>query len=166
MMTLVKYPDMTLKFVPGKSLKMADTLSRAPLISQNAPETNELDYQVHLVTSNLPISDQKMADFRYATNNDLVLNSLKHVILKGWPNYYSQCPQEVREYWQHRDTLTVEDGLIYKGERLVVPRTMRNLIKTKIHEGHLGITKCTIRAKTVFFLAIHDERCKRRGRTL
>ena len=92
-----------------------------------------------------------MADFRYATNNDLVLNSLKHVILKGWPNYYSQCPQEVREYWQHRDTLTVEDGLIYKGERLVVPRTMRNLIKTKIHEGHLGITKCTIRAKTYFF---------------
>ena len=150
-MTLVKYPDMTLKFVPGKSLKMAGTLSRAPLISQNAPETNELDCQVHLVTSNLPISDQKMVDFRYATNNDLVLNSLKHVILKGWPNYYSQCPQEVREYWQHRDTLNVEDGLIYKGERLVVPRTMRNLIKTKIHEGHLGITKCTIRAKTYFF---------------
>ena len=43
MMTLVKYPDMTLKIrFQRKSLKMADTLSRAPLISQNAPETKRI----------------------------------------------------------------------------------------------------------------------------
>jgi len=151
MMSLVKYPDMLLKFVPGTSLKIADTLSRAPLQTHDAPEVAELECQVHRITTSIPMSEQKLSEFKKATKDDPVLTKLVQVINEGWPKDYQRCPKELNDYWQHRDTLTVDQGLIFKGEKLVVPKAMRQLVKEKIHEGHLGIGKCTVRAKTYFF---------------
>lgn len=43
--------------------------------------------------------------------------------------------------------LSVEDGLLIKGCRIVIPTELQSEMLNKLHEGHLGITKCRARAR-------------------
>lgn len=53
----------------------------------------------------------------------------------------------IKNDWPERATLTVKDGLLLKGTRLVIPSALRNDVLAKLHEGHLGIVKCKARAR-------------------
>ena len=55
------------------------------------------------------------------------------------------------EYWNHRDELSVDDGIIFRGQTLIVPRRLRAEILLQVHKGHLGITKTLERAKDSLF---------------
>ena len=45
----------------------------------------------------------------------------------------------------------MEDGLITKGARLLIPSTLRKRILEQIHEGHQGIENCMLRAREAVF---------------
>ena len=47
-------------------------------------------------------------------DNELAL--LKHTIMQGWPKSIKQGPPELQPFWTFREELTVEDGLILKGQ--------------------------------------------------
>ena len=52
----------------------------------------------------------------------------------------------------------IEDGLILKGTRIIIPDRKREEILKLIHEGHLGLNKCKMRAKeTVYWLGINKQ---------
>ena len=51
----------------------------------------------------------------------------------------------------YKTTLTVEDGLLLKGDRILIPPTLRPEILDIIHQGHLGQEKCLLRARTCVF---------------
>ena len=52
----------------------------------------------------------------------------------------------------------IEDGLILKGTRIIIPGEKREEILKLIHEGHLGLNKCKMRAKeTVYWLGINEQ---------
>ena len=68
--------DLTVHYKPGKEIPVADTLSRLYL--------NEVDdTQVHLVVTNLSVSDQKMSDLRANTASDPDMQQLITVIKEG-----------------------------------------------------------------------------------
>ena len=46
-----------------------------------------------------------------------------------------------------REELTVEDGLILKGTRIIILNNQCKAILKSIHEGHLGLNNCKPRAK-------------------
>ncbi len=54
-----------IEFTPGKYLYIADTLSRAYLLDIAESEIPEMEYQIHSVASNLPISAEKFREFIY-----------------------------------------------------------------------------------------------------
>ena len=60
-----------------------------------------------------------------------------------------KVPKQVREYWTFRDELVVIDGLILKGETIIVPQALRKDIPAQIHEGHLGIKRSKLTNKQV-----------------
>ena len=41
----------------------------------------------------------------------------------------------------------MENGLITKGARLMIPSTLRSKVLEQIHEGHLGIEKCMLKVR-------------------
>ena len=47
--------------------------------------------------------------------------------------------------------MTIQDGIVYKGERIVIPSSMRKEMKEKAHAGHLGINSCLRRARDLIF---------------
>ena len=60
-------------------------------------------------------------------------------------------PPEIIEFWNHRDKLTVTDGLILKRNKIVIPTALTHLILERIHIGHMGVEKCVHRARDVLF---------------
>ena len=39
------------------------------------------------------------------------------------------------------------EGLVFKGERIVIPVALREVMLKRVHIGHMGMVKCKIRAK-------------------
>ena len=55
------------------------------------------------------------------SNSDPELTALREIIYSGWPEKRKQVPVSLRKYWAYRDELTIENGLVLKGERVIVP---------------------------------------------
>ena len=141
--------DLDVQYKKGKDLVIADTLSRAYL-----PEVGNHDdgpLEVNLVKEQTPITPEKFEKFREETSKDPVLSAVARVILDGWPDDIKQCPFEVRQYCAVREDLSLVDGVIFKGCRLVVLQLLRNAMLRKIHESHQGIVRSKQRARDVLF---------------
>ena len=134
-------------YCPGKQLVLADTLSRAFLQDDDTLEEN---FDVNSL-SNMPISDQKLAQLQEATDNDPQLKQLSAIIKVGWPSNKQDVPKECLPFWNCRDELSVYDHIVFKGERIVVPKKLQSEMLQHIHSSHLGIEKCKRRARDVLF---------------
>ena len=67
-------------------------------------------------------------------------------LLKGWLND-GELPLQATPYYSLRDELAVQDGLILKGERVVISATLRKQMKNKVHSSHMGIESCLRRSR-------------------
>ncbi len=73
------------------------------------------------------------------------------VIQWGWPEDKKDVPSELMPYFHAREEFTVQDGLIFKGERVVIPVSLRPEIRNALHSSHLGIESCLRRARESVF---------------
>ena len=81
-----------------------------------------------------------------------------HYISTGWPCEHRRLPQELHLYWNFREDQSVEDGLVTKSSKLLIPSTLRQKVMEEIHDGHQGIEKCMLKAReSVFWPGISDE---------
>ena len=69
----------------------------------------------------IPISDQRWIAVKEATKGDEELKLLQKAITYGWPDRVNLVAEVVQKYWNFRDLLTIQDGVVYKGCRVVVP---------------------------------------------
>lgn len=146
----LKY-DVEVKYKPGKSIPVADALSRicVPKITSNEPQDFTSEYDIHFISEvPKPIS---METIKTETEKDQILVKLKEVVYNGWPEYRKQCPQDLWEYWTFRCEIVLEDGLILKGNRLIIPKSLRQQVLEAIHSGHQGETKCILLARESIF---------------
>lgn len=79
-------------------------------------------------------------------DNDHRLRQLKRYCVEGWPDTFS-IDKAFLPYWSFSEELTVQNLLQLKGTRIVIPGSLQAEILRKLHEGHLGITKCRERSK-------------------
>ena len=54
-------------------------------------------------------------------------------------------------FWNFRDTLSIKNGLITCGSRIIVPHEMRVGMLQYIHEGHQGKERCLLKARNTVF---------------
>ena len=57
----------------------------------------------------------------------------------------------MQPYFNIRDELSVQDGIIFRGDRVVVPDSMRQDMLRKIHRSHIGTEGCLRRARDVLY---------------
>ncbi|PIK34233.1 hypothetical protein BSL78_28947 [Apostichopus japonicus] len=142
--------DVTLGYRPGKQMQQADTLSRAYLPGKPQGHTSREVESVNMVYQ-LPITDSRKQAIQAHTTSDSTLQTLITIIHNGWPQSKNYLPQCVTPYYQCRDELTVQDGVVIRGERVVVPKTLRREMLDKIHSSHLGIDGCLRRARECLY---------------
>lgn len=143
--------DINVKYKPGKELLLADALSRAYLKNSDENCEDELNAEVFMLLDNFPISMDKKEAFKNEVVNDEEMQMLEKFIKKGWPSDKTNVPDVIQPYFTCSDELTMIDGLIFKAQRLVVPKKFRKEMLDRIHYSHLGIEKCKNRAREVVF---------------
>ena len=58
--------------------------------------------------------------------------------------------EEIR-YFEIWDELSVHDRVIFKGQRWIIPQTLRQKIKQKLHDSHIGSQGCLCRAQETVY---------------
>lgn len=139
--------DVDIRYKPGKEMFLADTLSRAYLNTNHASSQVETETEMVNMCESVPISPESYADIKEATAQDDTLQAVKHLILTGWPDHLKQCTQETAPYFDIRDELSYQDGVIFRGTRVIVPRQARPVIRQRLHRAHMGANSTIRRAK-------------------
>ena len=146
----------TVVYKRGAEMYLADTLSRA--VSGKAEQQvthKEAIFCTELEKTDsyqeLAISQEGLDSLQQATEEDANMKNLKAVILQGWPEEKRQLSQQLQNYFPFREELSVQNGLVFKSHRVVVPEEERPSIIEKLHASHSGIQSCIRRAREVVF---------------
>ena len=109
MMLRIQGYDLDIRYRRGKDMTLVDTLSRAflmrPSEQQDIEQVNSLDF--------VRIRKERLDELKEATSKDEVLQTLKSVIMTGWPEDRITLPTELTPYFSFRDEMSVQDGLIW-----------------------------------------------------
>uniref|UniRef100_A0A1Y1KC72 Reverse transcriptase domain-containing protein n=1 Tax=Photinus pyralis TaxID=7054 RepID=A0A1Y1KC72_PHOPY len=146
-MRLMRY-NYSVRYIQGKKLVIADALSRAPNTSQKLIDhqlTEVVEQFVHSVIKQIPVRDKFLKKIIDEQSADPILQKVKEFCVTSWPEK-SKLMLELIPYYQYRYELSFNEGLLVKGARIVIPKTLQLECLKFIHTGHLGITKCRDRA--------------------
>jgi hypothetical protein len=164
-MRLQKY-NLHLEYLPGTQMFISDMLSRAYLPRKPGDVTDTLQCHIFSLTaedelfediahveqpSYMRLAEGTQEQIKRATQNDPVLQELASTILLGWPETRSEVPVGAREYWSFRDEMTVHDGIVYRGMRVVVPKMLRSEMVNRAHSAHLGQEASIRKAKDTLY---------------
>ena len=165
LLKLQKY-NLDIRYKKGKEMYLADTLSRASLSqTENGSSKMKTEQIFHVSqqtkaekevegvnqTSFLKVTADRLKQIQQHTAQDMVLQILKTTVLTGWPETRQEVPIAIREFWCFREELTVQNGVIFKGERIVIPKAMRPEMLKRIHSSHLGGESCLRKARDVLY---------------
>ena len=140
MLLRIQQYEIEIKYRPGKEMTYADYLSR---VSPTQRPAIPLEHTIHMIQ----ISDSQLERVKYATQSDPELSALKEQVVQGWPSDAKSVPKMIRSYWSLRDYISVEDGVLFNGTKMIIPNGMRKEYLERVHQGHLGISKSQLRAK-------------------
>ena len=130
----------TLRHRSGALLGTADALSRLPLMSTTDSTPVPADW-VNLVNF-LESSPVSSADIREHTRKDPKLAKVMRFCEIGWTtNAKTSQDSDLTPYVRRRDELSIQDGCVLWGSRVVVPPKLRSRLLEELHMGHSGSTR-------------------------
>ena len=138
----------------GKDLPVADALSRAFLPDTETKllrEVNHANVFAVEVRGLTVFSEPRQEELMEKTKSYQTLQEVMKTIRRGWPRERRDVAPIVRAFWDSRDELAEMEGILFKGDRVVIPRAMQQDILNIIHNSHLGIVKCKQLARDVVY---------------
>ncbi|UYV67535.1 K02A2.6-like [Cordylochernes scorpioides] len=130
-MRMMRY-SYQISHIAGKKQIVADMLSRKPM---SKPHKDELEEEL-----------------------SAYIQSIEFPATDFWRFLESKRKIHFAFNWLNTEDLTYQNGLLLRGQRILIPKTLRKDILEKLHQGHFGINKCRSRAKeSVWWLGISQE---------
>lgn len=136
---LLRY-NFEIKYQPGSTMYLADTLSRAVIPGNDTDEVDPCLF-VNSVMTYFPATKSRKRVWKEETLDDNVSQSIKDYLKSEWPNR-KNLPSELVPYYDIRDELFEEEDLLFYVNRLIIPAKLRKETLEKLHEGHQGMEKC------------------------
>ena len=128
--------DYTLKFKPGNTHSNADALSRLPLPEK--PTSTPQPQETIFLMENMDNSTITAKQIQLWTRRDRILSQVYRYTLNGWPK---DTDPQLRPHKSRMAELSVFDGCILWGSRIVVPPPGRNYVLEELHTAHPGISR-------------------------
>ena len=151
-MRLMRFNIKRMVHMPGKQMYTSDTLSRLQGKQPDCKPADslipdqEMSAFVCSIVDALPVSDIELKQIIEAQEEDEVCKQIRQYCLEGWPDKH-RILISIKPYWSERGEITINQRVILKSMRILIPSAMRLEVLDKIHQGHQGITKCRERAK-------------------
>ena len=142
--------DYEIMYKKGKEMYIADMLSRSYLPNE---ENCHMEFELINMVKFLPIREERLKELRVETEKDNVLQCLTKTVLTGWPELRNSLPLCLTPFFHIRDELTVQNGLLFRGERVIVPQAMQSKMMKLVHTAHLGVESCLRRARECLYWA-------------
>ena len=143
---LMRY-DYDIFFSPGAVMHIADSLSRASYPDfRDREREDKTEGHVRCMKVATSMVDESLKEVKQETLKDSVLKEITKYAQDFWPEK-NAVSAGAQKYYQFKDELYVQDGIVLRGHRVVIPFVLREKILSRIHEGHQGIVKCSRRAR-------------------
>ena len=140
MMLRISDYDANVLYQKGSKMFLSDALSH--LSSHNTrqgkqSEIKGLNISVHDVETDVHGTTLDKIGVNSKTNSALGL--VMQYVLDGWPGNANECAEPAQLYFTYREELTIVDGLLVKGSRIVIPTDMRHDCLEMLLMPHLGL---------------------------
>ena len=143
--------DVDIEYLKGKENVIVDALSRVSPQPVREGKTDRDVIPVHMLTEEIPADTASIAGVRRATAEDTMSGLLMQAVVNGWPDARKDCHLLLLDYWTYREEISAENGLLFKGHRLIVPEKLRSRTLQTIHKGHYRVDKMQLRARESVF---------------
>ena len=129
-------------YLQGKANVIANAFSWvSPLTIESNVYTHLNIIHIQHITNIAAVSPTKLQGLWTATCQDRVLSSLMQAVYHRWPESCKCCNPDTIEFWNNRNEISLKDGLLFKGNRLIIPQTEWQKPLWVLHLGHYGIEK-------------------------
>lgn len=140
-----------LMYVRGKAMGLADCLSRLS-IGKNPREDECLDEELMVCLIDT-LAGTNYDQLVHATNMDDELQAVKWYIQSGWPEHRAEVDTKASAYWDVRDELSTYNGIVFRGDRVCIPTSMKSEMLRSVHKAHMGIVKTKHFARDIVYWA-------------
>jgi hypothetical protein len=144
--------------MPGKTNWIADGMSRYPNSSiagihvDDTDEDPELEIAAVIQENAAKLMSVTWERVRDESQADSWMKKLIKLVQEGFPNERSEIDPEHSEYWRHRESLYVQDGVLMYNDRVVVPHSLRKETLIALHSANQGVSSMlNLAQKTVFW---------------
>ena len=170
---LVRFKEHTLgfnfvvKYMKGKWHRAPDALSRSPTTESSVlaiaslfvnkcefDTSEELvpDTAAPLAVAELSAdSSVSLDDVRQASATDTEMILLTSTVRNGFANTHHLTDPLIRPYFNVRDELWIENGVLMFQNRLVIPKALRPNILSMLHSAHQGVEGMRARASNTVY---------------
>ena len=106
-MLRLQHYNSEIEHAPGKTVVVADTLSRAYL-PDHVPEVTEEEMKchIHVLMQHLPMTSKKLLQYQQETKNDEALKVVIDYVRNGWPASKKNISSAALTYYSIRDQIT------------------------------------------------------------
>lgn len=131
----------------------ADALSRMPLGPDSefdVEEENEDSATVcHINFVDCQLNPCTPGVLAKESRKDPAVSSIMRFVREGWPQSFQS--DELKHYKKNSEFLSVENGCLLMGTRIVIPTTLRRRVLDLIHLGHFGIQRMKQLARSAVY---------------
>ena len=113
------------EWIPGKDNAIADGLSR---VSPTPVHLISLEielpiHQVNIIKATM--EEEDVHELQRETASDPELQAVAKVISNGWPTVHKQAHPILHDYWNYRDELSTDNGILTKNHKIIIPKTLQ-----------------------------------------
>ncbi|XP_054260200.1 uncharacterized protein K02A2.6-like [Macrosteles quadrilineatus] len=137
----------------GSEIVEADALSRLP----KKLDPNSEDISVIQFFAPFPELPLTAKEISLATRRDPLFSKVLDLTLQGWPTHLDK-DEPLRAFFLRKNELSVENGCILWGNRVLIPTRFQKHLLDMLHEEHPGVCKIKALARSfVWWPKIDDQ---------
>ncbi|XP_063215516.1 uncharacterized protein K02A2.6-like [Bacillus rossius redtenbacheri] len=131
-------------YMPGNRIPHADALSQLPMATGNVHIPTVGDVLMLTAMPDPPIDAQTLV---WLTTTDPILCRVKQLTSQGWQGRHVRT-EEFRSYWNRREELSLQEGCLLWGNRVIYPEARCRELLMVLHAAHNGIVKSKMIARS------------------
>ena len=147
--------DYTIEYRKTADHGNADALSRLPLgddIDFDREESGEdMDMVCAIKVLSLQVKPVDANILRQESGKDPVIATVMRYTREGWPSKDTEIDPEVLKFRKLSDSLSICNGCLIHGRRVVIPQSLQPQILDLLHLGHFGMERMKQLARTAVY---------------